>query len=262
LIFIIFLLITPHSVRAADISYQGTHILTYSAMKKLSDAFQRKTGIEIPIRGGGCSDGIASVIDGRASMGGLCCPLPKKYEKEDGLIQHAVGRDIKVVVVNQENPLNNITLRDLQAIHRGEITNWKDLGWIDRPIAVIYRKHCLWMDEPVRRLLDLKSDLSNLSPRAIIVRTDMELLEHVSRFSSAIAITSKVFAVKKDIRILRVNGVRPTPVNVRLSRYPLTGTLYIVTRGRPRGVTKRFLDFVLSPEGQAIITGSNLSGVR
>lgn len=246
---------------AEGIYYQGTHILTYSAMNKLSKAFEKKTGLRVMVRGGGCSDGIATVRNGRAEMGGLCCPLPQRL-KDKGIVAHPVAMDIKVVVVNRENPLKNISLEQLRDIHTGKITNWKELGWKDAPIALIYRRHCLDMDEPVRRALGIKDDLSNLSKKTIVVRTDMELLEYVSRFKTAVGVTSKVFAVTEDVKILDLDGVRATPLNVKNHLYRLTSPLYIITKAHPGKLTKSFLRFILSPDGQAIITGSNLGAIR
>ncbi|RMG00156.1 MAG: hypothetical protein D6726_11775, partial [Nitrospirae bacterium] len=193
--------------------------------------------------------------------GGLCCPLPKRLKGKD-IVEHPVARDIKVVVVNRKNPLKDISLEHLRAVHTGEITNWRELGWKDAPIAIIYRKHCLNMDEPVRRALGINDDLSNLSKKTIIVRTDMELLEYVSSFETAIGVTSKVFAVNEDVKILDLDGVRATPFNVENHRYRLTSPLYIITKTNPDKLTKRFLRFILSPEGQAIIKGSNLGAIR
>lgn len=60
---------------AADIAYQGTHILTHGAFQELATAFENKTGVVVLVKGGGCADGIAVVLNDRREMGGICCPL-------------------------------------------------------------------------------------------------------------------------------------------------------------------------------------------
>ena len=239
--------------RAAEPGYQGTHILTYGAMTRLAEAFLDKTGIWIPVRGGGCSDGIFTVTNDRLEMGGLCCPLPPEELSRLGLRAHPVARDIKVAVVNGKNPLRSISRRDLERIHRGTLTNWSELGWIDRPVALIYRKHCLDMDEPVRRFLGLDDRLSRLADKAIVVRTDKELVDYVRRFPTAIGVTSRVFAAGQGVRLLDLDGAPPTAAAVRAGRYRFTGTLYIVTRPEISDVTRRFLDFVRSDEARRLI---------
>lgn len=228
-------------------------------MEQLAEAYYRKTGQHVSVLGGGCADGVSGVLLGRVKMGGLCCPL--KPSEKDKLVPYLVARDIKVVIVNPANPVESITKEQLRAIHRGEINNWKQLGWIDKPIAVIYRKHCLDRDEPVRVYLGLDNKLQDLTKKAIVVRTDMELLEYVSAFKTAIAITSKVFTRGKKVKILSLNSIKPTAENVKKGLYDLTGPLYIVVSPSAEEVVKGFINFVLSPEGQAIID-RNLAGVR
>lgn len=245
---------------AEEIHYQGTHILTYSTMDKLATAFKEKTGKVVSVRGGGCADGVVGVVNGRFEMGGLCCPAKPKEIEEYGLVPHPVARDIKVVIVNRENPLDSLSVDQLRAIHKGMISGWRELGWLDKPVAVIYRTHCLDRKEPVRMFLGIDSRLGNLAPKAIRVRTDTEVIDYVKRFPTAIGITSKVFVGNREVKILKIDGVEPTARNVMSGRYSFTAVLYIVTRSEPDETTGEFLDFVRSSEGQAIIS-ENLAGM-
>ncbi|GAB4336892.1 MAG: phosphate ABC transporter substrate-binding protein [Desulfobulbaceae bacterium] len=250
---VVLLLSVPFAGFAADrLAYQGTHILTYETMAKLASAFAEETGVALTVKGGGCADGVVVVESGRFEMGGLCCPL-KSSEEVKGLVAHPVARDIKVVIVNRANPLRNLTSSQVRKIHQGKITNWKEVGWIDKPVAVIYRKHCLDREEPVRSFLGLDDALGNLAPRAIVVRTDKELIDYVGQFPTAIGITSRVFARAKKVSILSIDSVAPTVDNAESGRYPVTGTLFIVTKGEPDKRTRRFLDFVRSDRGREII---------
>jgi phosphate transport system substrate-binding protein len=230
-------------------------------MSRLAKVFSEKTGIAITIRGGGCADGIMAVVSGKFEMGGLCCPLNEKEVEDYSISVHPVARDIKAVIVNRENPVDNLNEVQIRNIHQGRIKSWKELGWVDRPVAVIYRKHCLNRAEPVRRYLGLDEDLDNLTEKAIIVRTDKELIDYVRRFPTAIGITSKVFTEGQDVKIINVDGVEPTAENVKSGRYMLTGNLNIVTSARPDKAVRKFLDFILSEEGQSIIE-ENLAGIK
>jgi phosphate transport system substrate-binding protein len=245
---------------AEVLHYQGTHILTYSTMAGLAVSFEQQTGIHIEIQGGGCADGVVVVVKDRYEMGGLCCPLKPSELDELGLIGHAVARDIKTVIVNKKNPLNNITTEQLLALHQGKITTWKELGWIDKPVAVIYRKHCLDRLEPVRTFLEIDDQLNNLAPKAIKVRTDKELIDYVEQFPTATGITSNVFVRNEDVKILTIDTIKPTAENVANGSYPFSAVLYIVTKGKPDPDTKRFLDFIRSDQGQAIVK-ENLAGI-
>ena len=260
LIAIVFLLLSS-PVRASSLSYQGTHILTYRTMYELSEAYYQKTGIKVQVRGGGCADGISSVLHGRALMGGLCCPLPEEFLKKKGLVAYRVASDIKVAVVNPENPINSITLDELRAVHRGKIKSWSYFGWIKKPIALIFRKHCLDMKEPLRGLLGIDSRLSVLSKKTIIVRTDKSLIDYVSSFKTALGVTSKVFTEGRAVKVLRINGIEPTAENVIKGLYPLYTPLYVIVKKENLSRVSDFIRFMQSKEGREIIN-RHLSEVR
>lgn len=244
------LFVSVASSSAYDIGYQGTHILTHGALEELAKAFEKKYGTRVFVKGGGCADGIAVVVSGKHEMGGICCPLPAEKAKKFNLIQHRVAVDIKAVMVNPKNNLNNLSLEQISDIHNGRITNWKQVGGPDRPIALVYRDHCRDMEEPVRKALGISGPVAK---KAIIVKTDQEIIENVEKFQSAIGVVSRVLAEKAKVKIIDVDGVSPTPKNVEKKLYPLTGDLYIVTKGMPNGNAKRFIEFIFGNEGQAIV---------
>lgn len=241
----------------SDLTYQGTHILTHGVLEDLSRAFERRYGKRIFFKGGGCTDGIVAVTKKGFDIGGICCPLDQRFQRQDDLIPHRVAIDIKAVIVNPSNPISNITLKELSDIHSGAISNWRDIGGADRPIALIYRDHCRDMSEPVRDILDIR----RLSKKAIVVQTDKEVIEYVERFPSAIGITSRIFTEGAGVKVIKVEGIEPTPENTEKGLYRLKGDLYFVTKRRPSPLTKTFIEFVLSPEGQAII-GRKFGRVR
>lgn len=242
----------------ADLGYQGTHILTFGTMDELAKAFYKKYGIHLFIKGGGCSDGISAVVNKGFELGGLCCPLPLDKAKRHNLKSHRIAIDVKAVIVNPDTGITDLTLKQVSDIHKGIITNWKQVGGPDRPVALIFRDHCRDMDEPVRAVLGIRGPVAK---KAIIVKTDKEVLEYVERFPAAIGVVSSVFTHDARVRTIRVDGVEPTPQNAEKGLYPLTGSLYIITKGTPSGWTKSFLDFVLSAEGQGIV-GTKFGRVR
>jgi phosphate transport system substrate-binding protein len=253
--------IAPYSY-AVEFGYQGTHILTHGALEDLAKAFQKKYGIRVFVKGGGCADGIAVVVNNRYEMGGLCCPLNPEASKKHNLISHRVATDIKAVIVNPKNPLKNLTLKQISDIHKGKIVNWGQVGikfdGKDRPIALVYRDHCRDMVEPVRRLLEIKGKVAQ---KAIAVKTDQEIVKYVENFSSAIGVVSRIFAEKANVKIINIDGVAPTPENAERGLYHFTGDLYIVTKERLSPNAKKFIEFVLSDDGQRII-GRRFARVR
>ena len=102
--------------------------------------------------------------------------------------------------------------------------------------------------------------MDNLAKKAIKVRTDKELIDYVSQFPTAIGITSNVFVRGKNIKKLTIDNVAPSVDNVTAGRYLFSAMLYIVTKGKPDMKTQRFIDFVRSDTGQAIVK-ENLAGI-
>ncbi|MBI5846502.1 MAG: substrate-binding domain-containing protein [Nitrospirae bacterium] len=249
---------TGMSSSLSDIGYQGTHILTHGALEDLAKAFEKKYGVHVYVKGGGCADGIAVVVKGEHEMGGLCCPLPSEKARKLNLIQHKIAVDIKAVMLHPKNPLNNLTLKQVADIHNGKITNWKQVGGPEKPIALIFRDHCRDMAEPVREVLGIKGPVAK---KAIVVKTDKEVIEYVEKFHGAIGIAPRVFAQEAKVKIVSVDKIVATPENTEKGLYHLKGDLYIITKGQPDGLTKKFMDFVLSAEGQAII-GKNFAKAK
>lgn len=252
------LLVSVALSSAYDIGYQGTHILTYGALEEIARAFEKKYDTRVFVKGGGCADGITVVVSGKHEMGGICCPLTAEKAKKFNLIQHRVAVDIKAVIVNPKNNLNDLSLKQISDIHNGRITNWKQVGGPDRPIALVYRDHCRDMEEPVRKILGIKGPVAK---KAIVVRTDKEVVEYVENFQGAIGIAPEVFARKAKVKIISVDKIAATPENTEKGLYPLKGNFFIITKGQPDGLTRKFMDFVLSDEGQSIIR-KNFAGVR
>lgn len=247
---------------AAEFGYQGTHILTYGAIEEVAKAFEKKSGVKVFVKGGGCADGISIVLKDRYEMGGVCCPLSLDKAKKHNLIQYKVAVDIKAVIVNPKNPLKNLTLKQISDIHKGKIVNWGQISiqfdGKDRPIALVYRDHCRDMDEPARKVLDIKGKVAE---KAIVVKTDQEIVKYVENFSSAIGVVSRIFAEKANVKMINIDGAAPTPENAEKGLYKLTGDLYIVTKEIHSQWTKRFIEFILSDEGQRII-GKRFARVR
>lgn len=246
------------AARSPDqLSYQGTHILTYGAFRELALHYQRDTGHGFTVFGGGCSDGVAAVRQRGAHLGGLCCPLEgARLEGMRGLL---VARDIKAVIAHPSVRVDDIGFDALVAVARGRIARWSELGGEDRPVALVYRDHCPDYFEPVRDLL--MANRPEWSPRGLSVDTDQQLVDTVSRFASGVGVVSWVFAKPLveagRLKVLALEGVMPSNETVLAGRYPLVGPLYVITdRWRPE-LMEPFMEYLFSPAGLAI-TAANL----
>jgi phosphate transport system substrate-binding protein len=235
------------------LSYQGTHILTYGALKDLGEAYTRHSGRPTAIHGGGCDDGIAAVQRGETHLGGLCCPV--EGSRAEGLPTLLLARDLKVVVAHPETPVDDLSLDALRAIARGKIRRWDAVGGTARPIALVVRKHCPDYFEPVRHLL--LDNRPEWSPQGLFVDTDLDLLDMVARFEGSLGLVSWVFAEplvqQGRLKLLAIDGVPATLDAAASDLYPLTGPLNLIYRDWDEPTMRPFLDFAYSPIGRLVI---------
>lgn len=238
------------AARPSRLSYQGTHILAYGALREVARLFADSGRGIVAVSGGGCDDGVAGVRRGIADLGGMCCPV--RGSAADGLPSLLVAYDLKAVVVHPANPLSAVGMEDLKAIARGRIRSWKDLGWEDNPVAQVVRRHCPDYTEPVRQML--LGDRAEWSERSLFVDTDEQIVNLVSRFPRSIGVVSWVFArplvERRQLRALAVEGRRP---DTDPRRYPIRGPLSLVFRAGDLGRMSEFLDFLYGPAGRAVV---------
>ncbi len=237
------------STGVGELSYQGTHILAYGALKNIAPAFAALGG-RLAVAGGGCDDGIAGVKRQRADFGGMCCPV--KGSAAEGLPHLVVAHDMKAVVAHGSNPVGGVSLAQLKAIARGKILDWRELGGEAKPIAQVVRRHCPDYVEPVRAaLLDNKPEWSG---KALFVDTDEQIVDLVSRFPAGLGVVSWVFArplvEAGKLRLLALDDRRPDRDR---AHYPLTGPLSLIFRRWEAERMTPFFDFLYGKAGREII---------
>lgn len=246
------------STGAGELSYQGTHILAYGALKNIAPAFAVQGG-RLAVAGGGCDDGIAGIKRQRTDFGGMCCPV--RGSAAEGLPYLTVAHDMKAVVTHPSNDVAGVTMNQLKAIARGKILDWRELGGENKPIAQVVRRHCPDYVEPVRAaLLDNRPDWSG---KALFVDTDEQIVDMVSRFPASLGVVSWVFArplvEAGKLRLLALDGRLPQRDR---EKYPLTGPLSLIFRRWEAERMTPFFDFMYGKEGRAIIARDLLTVSR
>lgn len=109
-------------------------------MGALAEAYMEKYGfMNITITGGGSGVGASNTLNGAFDIG-MCSRDLKQSELDKGLVPKLIGVDGVVVIVNGVG-LTNLTVEQIAGIYSGEITNWSQIGGIDRPVAVISREN-------------------------------------------------------------------------------------------------------------------------
>jgi phosphate transport system substrate-binding protein len=150
--------------------------------------------------------------------------------------------------------LDNLTEEQVCGIYSGKITDWQTLGESASPIIVMTRPPTEVDSEVIRDKISCFKNLK-VTENAQVMARGGDMAKGLSETSGAIGMTSMtvVEQSKGRVRPLMLNGVAPSAENVKNGRYFLTRDFYFVVQGEPTGSLRKFLDFVLSPEGDHII---------
>lgn len=169
--------------------------------------------------------------------------------------------DAFVFVVNEDNPVDSITVEQARDIYSGKITNWKELGGEDRPITALQRNEGAGSQTLMEKLVMQGAPMVE-APTEYIVTTMGQLMEAVKSFDGspgAIGYSVYYYAeemkMAQGLKLLKLEGVEPNPDTIRSETYPLVNPKYVVIpAGEPKGAPNKVLfDWLLSEDGQTLI---------
>ena len=224
--------------------------------------------ISVQVSGGGSGVGIAGLMDGELDMANASRAIK---EEEQGLVkknlskeavEHVVGRDALAVYVHKDNPLTKISLSQLAAIYGedGDITKWSQLGIKvegDDEIIRVSRQNSSGTYVYFRETVLGKT--GNYKQGAINQSGSKDVVDLVSTTPSAIGYSGMGYATDqvKMLSVSKTNDddpVEPTSENAASGDYPIARPLLIYTIGQPSGALKIYLDWILSQQGQQIVS--------
>jgi phosphate transport system substrate-binding protein len=152
------------------------------------------------------------------------------------------------VAVHPDNPVTSLTKTQLKDIYSGKITDWKDLGGKEAPITVYTRDESSGTREVFwKKALD-KGDIVS---SANFVVSNGAMKTAIANDPNAIGYVS-VGHMDASVAGVALDGVSPTIDTVKSGEYKVARGLYSNTKGDPSGLTKLFIEYLLSPEGQEI----------
>lgn len=225
----------PHAIQGA-----GAHF-AWTIFHSLKDDLERSVNHEIilygknSMLGQGCNAGIKMAKRNgpdQETFGFICCPLSEEEIDKEGLIVYPLALEPIVIIVNKQNPVNNLSTEQVRAIFRGDIVNWKEVGGKDRPIVVVTRLHC--KDRPGHWKTILPSH-KNFRTQRLNVSSSDEMVQRISDFPDAIGHTGSTWAREpyQSVKQLTIDGVEPSAVNLKQKRYPFYRPLSAITNKQP-----------------------------
>ena len=227
---------------------------------------QINDGTNVGVTGGGTGTGFAALLNNTCDIAMASRQVEENeinLAKKQNITykEFIVGLDGLAVLVNKNNPINDISIDQLRDIFMAKITNWKEIGGEDRPIVLLSRESNsgthMFFKETVIRLNDITSK-DEFSPKALLMPSSQAIVDEIYQNPNAIGYAGIGF-MNEQTKALSVSAQNsteyfyPTIENVMYGRYPISRPLYLYTNGEPKGIVKDFIDYALSEEGQKVV---------
>lgn len=217
--------------------------------KTLSDAFTKKTGTAANISSAGCMAGFYKASAGEAELG-VSTQNFSADELPACMVKTIIAKAPIVFIVNTSNPVNNLTLSQVQWILAGRIKNWKEVGGKDMEIKNVLLQPCVTMTVAKQAASHYGADIQRVVPEKPgnpVVNTNKLVEENEG------GIGPQLYGYESaNVKALTVDGYLPDE-NTFPAKYKFYEDYNVVTKGKPSGRAKEFIDFALSDEGQTIV---------
>jgi len=241
------------------ITIKGSDTMVILSQKWAEVYMKKNPATTIQVTGGGSGVGLAALINGSTDIANSSRPIKssevgKLKEKYGSMgVEIPCAKDGLSVFLNKENIVSELTIKQLGDIFSGKITNWKEVGGADAKIQLYGRESSSGTFEFFKEHV-VKTDFSprcqTLPGTAAIVNAVKKDKYSIGYGGSAYAEGVKDCKVKKDAKS---KGVLPTVATVKNNSYPITRYLYMYLKSKPKGETKAFVDWILSPAGQVYV---------
>ncbi len=251
-IIIILIIIGAYFLFKPGVQYDRIEIAGSTSVQpvaeKLAEKYMEKhPNVKINVQGGGSGMGIRTAQQGIVDIGTSSKKL--KDNEKDGLQDFVIGTDGIVIALNTENNVTDLSTEQLRDIFSGKITNWKEVGGPDATIHVIVRESGSGTLSSFKSLVMKKT---NITSDAIVQGSTEAVKQAIKQDPYAIGFVS-LSHMSSDVKAIEVDGITPSETTIADGSYPLQVPFLFLTKGDPKGITKDFIDWVFSAEGQAII---------
>ena len=259
-------LVVSFSATAEDkLIIKGSDTLGAKMIPKIAEAYENKNpGTKFEIAAEGSSTGIAAIIDGTAHIGMSSRELKGKEKASAGsngvrLFKTVVANDAVAIIANENNPIKDLSLKDIERIFTGDITNWSAVGANSGKISAYTRNTSSGTYAFFQKFAMDGRDYGSSTQK---MAGNEQIATEVSKNPNGIGYVGLAYAGAKGIKVISLGGVLPSPSSANDGTYKLARGLNCFTNGKPTGGAKKFLDFALTPEGQKIVGSTGFVPVK
>ncbi|WP_088067365.1 phosphate ABC transporter substrate-binding protein PstS family protein [Gottfriedia luciferensis] len=254
------------------ISAAGSTALQPLADEAATEFMAKYPSVSITVQGGGSGTGVNQVSAGAIQIGNSDVPAAEKLEdpsKASELNEVKVAGIGFSITTNKEVNVDSLTIKQIQDIFAGKVTNWKEVGGKDEKINVINRPassgtrasfvNAIMKDVKVNDSIGTVQDSSGALEQAV----------NSTPGSISYLANSYLVGDKKDaLKTVKIDGVEPTTENIVAGKYPFYSYEYMITKGEAKSPTKEYIEFLSGDEFSAklkemgYIPVSEMSGLK
>lgn len=244
------------SASAEKIVIKGSDTLGAKLVPQLKEEFAAKhSKVAFEISAEGSSTGIAAIIDGTADIAMSSRDIhPDEVSKAKlngkTIIETTIALDAIAIIVNENNPIDNLSSRQVERIFTGRAADWSAVGGVPGEISVYTRNTSSGTYSDFKKMAMRKKDYGERTQK---LAGNEQIASEVGRNSNGIGYVGLAYVNSPGVKVISINGIAPTSANVRNASYSLARPLHFYTAGSPAGNTARFIEFTISEEGQKIV---------
>lgn len=250
------------------ITVKGSDTMVILAQKWAEVYMKTNTGTAIQVTGGGSGTGISALINGATDIANASrkmkrTEMDKLKSRYNTLgIEIACAKDGITVYLHPSNKVKELTVDQLGKIYRGEIKNWKEVGGDDKEIKLYGRENSsgtyVFFQENVVKG-DYASNTQTLPGTAAVVNAVKKDANGIGYGGAAYAEGIVICKVKKDATSPAYEANAET---IAKNQYPISRYLYMYLKSKPTGSLKKYIDWILSPEGQKLVVDAGYFPVK
>jgi phosphate transport system substrate-binding protein len=243
------------------ITVKGSDTMVILAQRWAEIYMSKHPNVTVQVTGGGSGVGISALINGTTDICNASRPMKQSEIDKLKARFNVLGVEIKTakdglsLYANETNPVQELSLDQIRKIYTGETQNWKDVGGPDAKIILYGRENSsgtyVYFKDNVLGGADFSPMTQTMPGTAAVVNAVAKDKFGIGYGGAAYGKGIKYLKVKKDEKS---TAYEPTEANVKSGLYPISRYLYLYTRNRPAGALKEYVDWILSPDGQAIVS--------
>jgi len=236
---------------------KGSDTLGAKMIPQIAEAFKAQhPEVAFEIAAEGSSTGLAAIIDQTADIG-MSSRRAKSNEitsaRAKGVILRPtmICNDGMAVIVNESLPIDALSLRQVERIFTGDIENWAAVAPVSAKISLYTRNTASGTYQDFKAYAMKRRDYALSSQK---MAGNEQIAAEVASNPYGIGYVGLAYTQTKGVKVLAIDGVKPSIETVKSKQYPLSRPNFLYTNNLPHGLTAEFIDFVLSEEGQSIVS--------